>query len=217
METPIPELLAGYALGDLTPEELAFLEDYLQTHPEAHQEISALQQTLAFVPLALPEPVPQLRRKLVKPPLLRAAVATILIAVGCLLMAGQNYQMRQQIVQLQQAMELPDNRIIGLNPLHVSHQSMGSLLIAPRMAKGILSIQNLPPPPRGKKYTLWIVDQNGKKVFCQQFVPDRGGRVMVMVPIDPSMVYTSEVAITIEDEDNNTSPRGPMVIQGRVI
>jgi anti-sigma-K factor RskA len=49
------ELLAGYVLGDLTPEEVAQVKQYLETHPELLSEVKALQATLSLLPLALPE------------------------------------------------------------------------------------------------------------------------------------------------------------------
>lgn len=52
------ELLASYVLGDLTPEEIATVNQLLKTHPELEAEVSRLQKTLALIPLALPESSP---------------------------------------------------------------------------------------------------------------------------------------------------------------
>jgi anti-sigma-K factor RskA len=49
------ELLAGYVLGDLTPEEAVQVKQYLDTYPELLSEVKALQATLSLLPLALPE------------------------------------------------------------------------------------------------------------------------------------------------------------------
>jgi hypothetical protein len=49
------ERLAGYVLGDLTPEEASQVKQYLDTHPELATEVKALQATLSLLPLALPE------------------------------------------------------------------------------------------------------------------------------------------------------------------
>lgn len=49
------ELLAGYVLGDLTPEEAVQVKQYLDTHPQQASEVKALQATLSLLPLALPE------------------------------------------------------------------------------------------------------------------------------------------------------------------
>jgi anti-sigma-K factor RskA len=49
------ELLAGYILGNLSPEELIRFNLYLEKHPEARVELERLQRTLTLLPLALSE------------------------------------------------------------------------------------------------------------------------------------------------------------------
>jgi anti-sigma-K factor RskA len=63
----IEALLAGYALGDLSPEEMHQLQRYLDQHPGAAIDLDQLQTTLALLPLALPEsaPSPNLRSRIV--------------------------------------------------------------------------------------------------------------------------------------------------------
>ncbi len=51
---PLQDLLAGYVLGDLTPEETNILEQQLQQQPELRAELQQLQETLAAMPYALP-------------------------------------------------------------------------------------------------------------------------------------------------------------------
>jgi anti-sigma-K factor RskA len=60
------ELLAGYVLGNLTPEEVAEVNELLTSHPELLAEVTSLQETLSLLPLALPEasPSPSLRSRL---------------------------------------------------------------------------------------------------------------------------------------------------------
>lgn len=48
-------LLADYVLGDVTPEEAETVHQLLISHPELHQELDYLQETLSLIPLALPE------------------------------------------------------------------------------------------------------------------------------------------------------------------
>ncbi|MFH7030849.1 MAG: anti-sigma factor domain-containing protein [Heteroscytonema crispum UTEX LB 1556] len=51
-------LIAGYVLGDLTPEEVVEVNQYLAAYPELASEVSSLQATLALLPLTLPETSP---------------------------------------------------------------------------------------------------------------------------------------------------------------
>jgi anti-sigma factor RsiW len=55
---PWPELLAGYVLGDLSPEDVIAVKQYLEIHPEAIAEVESLQQALALIPLGLPNAAP---------------------------------------------------------------------------------------------------------------------------------------------------------------
>lgn len=54
----IQELLAGYALGDLSPEEAEQLRQLLANHPEIEAEMQQLQEVLAAMPYALPPTEP---------------------------------------------------------------------------------------------------------------------------------------------------------------
>ncbi len=60
------ELLAGYVLGNLTPEEVAEVNELLTSQPELLAEVTSLQEALSLLPLALPEvsPSPSLRSRL---------------------------------------------------------------------------------------------------------------------------------------------------------
>lgn len=57
------ELMAGYALGDLSPEEAEELQRILTEHPELSAEVASLQDALSLMPYGLPQqdPPSQLR------------------------------------------------------------------------------------------------------------------------------------------------------------
>ena len=52
------ELLAGYVLGDLEPEEVTAMHQLIAEHPTIITEIDRLQETLAMLPLGLNESYP---------------------------------------------------------------------------------------------------------------------------------------------------------------
>lgn len=54
----LDELLAGYVLGDLSPEEAEDLRQQLEADPHLAAEVQQLQQVLAALPYALPETAP---------------------------------------------------------------------------------------------------------------------------------------------------------------
>ena len=51
-------LLAGYVLGDLTPEDTVKVNQYLQLYPELADEVNSLQATLGLFSLSLPQSSP---------------------------------------------------------------------------------------------------------------------------------------------------------------
>jgi len=51
----ISELIAGYVLGDLSSNEMAQVQQYLASTPQARNQVEELQATLNLLPLALPE------------------------------------------------------------------------------------------------------------------------------------------------------------------
>lgn len=64
----IKSLLAGYVLNDLTPEEVAQVEQLLSQHPNLEIEAQKLQSTLSVVSLSLPaaQPSPRLETQLLQ-------------------------------------------------------------------------------------------------------------------------------------------------------
>ncbi|MEO0395462.1 MAG: anti-sigma factor [Cyanobacteria bacterium P01_A01_bin.137] len=107
------DLLAGYALGNLSPEERATLQTILTQRPELKAEVLAYQETLAMVPYALDpqslpadledsimaaaggrNAIPMPPRRLPRPRWYGAALAAagLLIAV----VGTDNYRLRQQ-------------------------------------------------------------------------------------------------------------------------
>jgi len=121
------ELLAGYVLGDLEPEEVTAMQEIIAEHPEIITEIDRLQETLALLPLSLNKsyPAKDLRDRiaaiaiprmdavaLIEKPIITeikrsprrqnfwklAAIALGSISAIALVGLGfDNYQMRQQI------------------------------------------------------------------------------------------------------------------------
>jgi anti-sigma-K factor RskA len=122
---PIQNLLAGYVLGDLSPEEAEQLQQLLATHPDLAMEIHQLQEVLAVMPYGLPEALPSERvrsqmlqivqqesrstvqdvrpRNAIVPRRFRAAALAggSIAAVLALTLGFNNYHLRQQLTATQ--------------------------------------------------------------------------------------------------------------------
>lgn len=62
------EILAGYVLGNLEPEEIEQVKQQLEANPELQVQVSKLQETLALMPYGLPRssPPPELRDRILQ-------------------------------------------------------------------------------------------------------------------------------------------------------
>ena len=62
------EILAGYVLGNLEPEEIEQVKQQLEANPELQAQVSKLQETLALMPYGLPHsnPPPGLRDRILQ-------------------------------------------------------------------------------------------------------------------------------------------------------
>ncbi|MFM7575189.1 MAG: anti-sigma factor domain-containing protein [Snowella sp.] len=239
------ELLADYVLGEVTPEEAETVRQLLIIHPELNEEISHLQETLALIPLALPESSPP---KMLGANILHLAqiqghaahsmvdslrkkskaklVALGSVALSVILGLGfYNYRLHHELViaqnelsQYQKAIAtLPESnhRLLSLKGTNKAPSATGVVLVMPKMGKAMVTVQNLKPLPQGKAYHLWAVS-NGKKYDCGQFNADQKGQVMKQIPLDEIITNTSTLVITIEPTESITQPTGAEVMIGNI-
>jgi anti-sigma-K factor RskA len=238
------ELIAGYVLGDLTTEEVAHVNQLLAQYPELMLEVNELQETLSFLPLALPEtyPSPSLRsqildqaqnlnevanpvRVIAKPAINLLPLVSGLVAILAVWFGLDAYRLRQELAiaqaemsRYQEAIALlrqPNNRLLALKGMGETPTASGSFVIASEGSSAVLTIQNLAAPPKNKTYRLWTV-VDGKKVDCGDFMPDRSGSVFLNIPMKKLAMGATAVVITIESSEPSSEPKGNMAMQGEV-
>lgn len=236
------ELLAGYVLGDLTPEEAAQVKQYLEAHPELLSEVKALQATLSLLPLALPETSlsPSFGAELVQAAESRVAhvstrdsalrqkhwrrwmvamvgVAVTLATIG---LGYDSYRLRKELAivranfkQQSELAQQSNNRLFALKAMDKTQSASGSLVVAPKGQLVLLTIQNLHPLPPGQVYRLWAFSQ-GKEMTCGDFNANSEGRVFLQMPLEDLLVQTPTVFITIEASKANPHSKGMKVMVG---
>jgi hypothetical protein len=239
----IRELLASFVLGDLTSEEVAKVNQLLESYPHLQEEVNSLQKTLALFPLALPETdLPkhlgdQILRsasgknnkirsiilgfkhhKINLFPIIGSITASVIIALGL-----YNFYLQKQIIALKTELNAyqdvivglnqPDNNLVSLKGTQLNPQAQGSLLVIPQSDVILVTLENLTPLPQGKIYRLWGVVK-GEKVFCAEFQPDPQGKILLKLPLDADMLESSGVVITIEPSEKLTYPTGETVVIG---
>jgi anti-sigma-K factor RskA len=194
----MPELLAGYVLGDLTSAELAIVEAYLAAHPEAKAELASLMLPLDLLPLTLPanDPPASLRQQILEVAAAqtpatttptsasaveaqqpwRKAIAPIITGIGLLLLAGlgwNNYRLSHELAAVKQ--DLQNSQVALNSQRYQEYQSVVSLL----------------PQPNNRYFSL--KNMQGKAgVGSLVMVPNKSVAVLALqkvAPLPPGQVY----------------------------
>ena len=170
-------LIAGYVLGDLSPEEAAQFEQVLAQHPEIATEVAQMQlalettyapaevlpppelrsRVLAAVPTPFiqSEPIPDLaqtRQRFSLRTVLELAAAAAILALGL-----NNYRLSQALQASQTETEKYAALTVQLQATQANSPASAKVVIDPNTLKGTIAVQNLPPLPPGKVYVLWTV------------------------------------------------------------
>jgi anti-sigma-K factor RskA len=238
------ELLASYVLGDLTPEEVATVNQLLKTHPELETEVSRLQKTLALFPLALPEssPPPNLGSKI-----LQAASASvtnspertlhrvrrttkakfgILSSVAAAFVVGlglYSYRLNQQLAFTQTELSHYKEAIALLRQPSNRLVSLKGTNAIPQASGSLVLVPNSEVAiltlqnlaPLPKGQIYRLwAAANGKKIYCGEFKPDSQGKVFIELPLDNGMSGNYSVVVTVEPSQKTPQPIGETVMIG---
>jgi Anti-sigma-K factor rskA len=214
----LPELLAGYVLGDLTPSELEIVEAYLVAHPEQQAEVASLMLPLDLLSLTLPadNPSASLRQQIlqnvatetiensvsvqkmeVKP---RQSWRSIIAGLGLLLVAGlgwNNYRLSHELATVKQDLQIAK---VAQNQKSKEYQSVVSLL--PQPDNRYFSLKNM--QGKGGVGSLVIVPNKSVALLALQKVE----------PLPPGQVY--RVWAIIGDEEMECAHFAPDV-NGKVL
>lgn len=247
MTEPLPpeqleELMAGYALDDLSPEEAQRLEQLLAENPQLATEVSRLEEVLGLLPYALPEvePPPHLRSTILqaavvqtnhrqplrKPsPLPWSKIAGSIAALLALVLGLDNYRLRQTIKATQAVKGQFETLTFSLEKTKAAAAEAASakVVVNPNNLEAELTIKNLPPLPPGKVYVLWTVleqdapfttDSKGA-ILTEAFVVDAQGNVSqtFAVPrVYRSRELVSKIAVTVEDAASPQRHKGSPIL-----
>lgn len=219
-------LIAGYVLGDLSPEEAASFEQLLAHDPTIAAEVAQMQAALetTYAPSEVAPPthlrstilaqaeatnsviVPRSTSRFAFPwrGLMEVAAAGIIGALGI-----TNYQLQQALVRQSKA---PPGTALTyvLKATQTSNPATAIVVVDPQKLEATISAQNLPPLPPGKVYALWTVVQPNapfttdpkQAILTEVFQVDDRGNVTQTTAV-PKAYRAKElvrrVAVTIED------------------
>lgn len=92
----------------------------------------------------------------------------------------------------------------------------GHAIYSSSNGKLIFTATNMPQPPEGKAYELWVLPVSGSApVPAGVFKPDLQGNAAVIFPQIPPNVQAGGFGVTIEDEAGSAKPTMPIVLSGQ--
>ncbi len=171
-------LIAGYVLGDLSPEEVKEFEQLQANNPAIADEVAQMQKALE-ISYAPPEvmPPPHLRSNLleanvhlansssssrpaIKPRsrsfswrwAMELAAAVLIVALGT-----SNYHLRHSLQAIRSEAQQSDSLTYSLQAKDAGTAASATVAVNPNTLEAMLTVKNLPPLPPGKVYALWTV------------------------------------------------------------
>ncbi|MEP0874180.1 anti-sigma factor [Trichocoleus desertorum AS-A10] len=232
MSTPSEELqllIAGYVLGDLSPEEAAEFERLLQQDPVIAQEVAQMQNALetsyasrevtppSHLRSAILEkaqvagaemntqPAFRSRRTLSWRSGLEVAAAVLIVALGI-----NNYRLSQALQTSQAETQRYAALTYVLDATESNSQAAATVVVNPNTLEATITVKNLPPLPPGKVYALWTVltpnapfttDQK-QAILTETFQVDERGNLSQTVSVSKayrSKELVTKIAVTVED------------------
>jgi anti-sigma-K factor RskA len=230
----LKQLIAGYVLGDLSPEEAEQVRSILRSQPELTAEIQVLQEILALIPYSLPqtELPPQLRSKILATAASPAfsprnrslpwqKIMTAVAASIAILVAVDNYYLRQELRLAQERKEpglvaflqQPQTQIYQLAGTQDASQASARIIYNPNQEKAILIANQLPEVKAEQIYRLWaIVGQ--EKIACADFRTDTSGNLVseFALPQTDCSKAQATLAVTLESFPAPNQPKGSIVL-----
>jgi anti-sigma-K factor RskA len=92
----------------------------------------------------------------------------------------------------------------------------GHTLYSATSGKLVFTASNIPAPPAGKAYELWLLPAGGRApIPAGVFTPDRQGNAAVIFPDIPANVQASGFGVTVEDAQGAAAPTSSIILSGQ--
>ena len=131
-------------------------------------------------------------------------------------------EMKRFEVESAQFAELKDF-LRGSNTQQVSLHDKPPLAKAPEghaiysasSGKLVFTASNMPTPPLGKAYELWLLPVSGAPIPAGTFTPNLQGSAAVIFPDIPRNVQANGFGVTVEDAAGAKAPTLPIILSGQ--
>jgi anti-sigma-K factor RskA len=224
--------LPAYALDILEPNERERIQEHLRDCPSCQAEWRAYQETIAALPLTIPQVNPPERVKQailsrVQPvPVRQNLLETIrhwftgpfaslrIAGVALILILSlSNLYLWDQVNKLSQ-MQQHGYSYVSLDGTQNSPQSSGMVIYTRDGKYGLLVVNRLDQLPEDKQYQLWLV-KNGQRTSGGVFSVYKSGYSVMQVHANSLLTSYESFGITIEPAGGSLAPTGSKVLGGK--
>ncbi len=228
-ERAIQELLPGYALGSLEPEESALVSEHLVRCRQCRKLLASYREVTGSLALVVADHDPpasleaRILEKIAAGPTVRrfqgaprfrhpiaAAVAAVLIVA----LAATNIFLLTAPLRSNRP-GVPGLVTVALAGTSAARGAYGTIVIDRDDNRGVMAVRGLAPLDPGRRYQLWILRGNERRSGGLFSVTDDGyGSLQIAVPED--FTGFTGFGISIEPSGGSPSPTGERVMTGRI-
>jgi anti-sigma-K factor RskA len=217
----LAELVSGFALGCLDPEDEALVEAHLEGCSSCREELDRYEGVVGELAAALPsrEPPARLAKRLDAPeasrrrwsrsPRLLAAAAALVVVLG----AGDLALLFRSPSQAAPEGEAP-LRTLALYGRAPAAKAFGTLVLDPVDAEGVAALRDLPLLGPDRRYELGLV-KGGRRASGGLFSVDAKGYGSLLLDVAPGFADFERVELTVEPAGGSPQPTGRPIMEGK--
>jgi anti-sigma-K factor RskA len=228
----LEELMSGYVLDALTPEETVEFEQYLCNDLTLIKRLNQMQEMAALLTRSQTPPS-ELRAKLQKisqateqspqprpivqpqPPIAKwkllgaiGALALLILGIDNMRLRHQLFASRTQVTTLQASAAAHEEEDYTFELKAKQAGSNAEAIVVFDADEGVLFVgaKNLPPLPADEAYHLWAFTKDNQKILCGQFNTDDSNQLTQQFSVRPEDYQENVVFMRISREPRVTPP-----------
>jgi anti-sigma-K factor RskA len=221
----VRDLIPGYALGCLDPEDETTVRAHLEACESCRRELAAFREVSDLLALSVPsvEPPPGLGERILRrlppgkrrprPRFLRPVLAAAAAVLAAALVLG-NVLQATGVIGKREPQTPPGVISIALIGTADAREAYGSIVLDSDQNRGVLAVRGLPPLDPGHQYQLWLL-RDGRRANGGVFSVDSGGYAALMVDVPADFAAFQSLGVSVEPAGGSPAPTGTRVMSGK--